>query len=1112
MHGLKMATAGTEVPSWQQNIPKATRRLTLRSRVSVSAREEAQLDDLPKVQQPQSDALHCNTVTRSMSKKVEQTPSRTNQRGDRTSVSEDISPRRSPRIMGTQKSPAALRLKEKALCGTPLSQEDDVNGNSTLTENDEVPKLQLTETPAAKSEKEVQKPILRKSLRIAKLQNPNLSVNIDSNCLGEEHMDESREPAVVKQNEVRSPKKKGKTKAIEVGQENLEMAKVSSRSLRVAVSSPMPERETLSVEPKCNNELHGESNSGDAAGTESKPSYSDKEMQTVIWKIIIGAEEELKAHDPETKDGLLLQDATPSNVGGVASSSPVKVRDVDSGSPRKSGNAVSASSSPRKARNTTPSSPRKAVEAAGSHRKSRESAVKETSPIKTWNLRSKRGHVLLNNEEKVETEPLTTSVESLGEKVTDEQEIEKAEVKEADKIIEEANDHVAEIPEELGHKTKAKPVGKHKKTTKSGHQLIVSNLDSSKTFGELQIAVIRFFMEKQLSVTSIGIRKSRKRGRVTFLTRKDLIQALQSNGEELLGRTLQLRRPERIEKPLTPHHGKKRKLMELDQDSTVPCLTKKKKIQKLSVSNKKSRKYSAFLIRKRKSRVVSPKKSRRNSLTPIKKEKMIQAEEEEEPAIPALHKKKKKKKTQEEGEKKEWEEPFAPPSPQKKRKLEETILDEREDKAAVLQKKNKKKLGKAVSNEEREEEKEGAAPPPKKKKKHQEKGSFPQAVLNEEKEGKEEAAPQPKKKKKKNQENVALNGKREEEKVHAEPLKMEKKKHQSKTSWCLYLQNIGFQEKKSKIKAAIGNFLNERSISYKEIVLHPSRFSACIELHCEEDLNEALKLNARKIFGQAVRLNKVAKLGALDVEGRRTLYIRSLPSEVSARNLKKLFKKVAGVWIQENQKSSKRFALIAFKTTEAADGALSKSEIECKGNLIQLQSVHQRNKERKKILMVRHLPCPLSKMYLKALFTDAKDVRVPEENDSQAQGIAYIEYKTAKQAKAALTQFREKGIQGQAVRIDSIAGKNEWPEKNLLQEEKKKRGEKKIAEAKKKGNPEKKLPGEKKKSKKCKTDLSPPSNSLFVRNLPSKATLDGLKSTFKASIGAEIHSSKKQYT
>ncbi|XP_051900434.1 uncharacterized protein LOC127586470 isoform X12 [Pristis pectinata] len=1005
MHGLKMATAGTEVPSWQQNIPKATRRLTLRSRVSVSAREEAQLDDLPKVQQPQSDALHCNTVTRSMSKKVEQfllwfqTPSRTNQRGDRTSVSEDISPRRSPRIMGTQKSPAALRLKEKALCGTPLSQEDDVNGNSTLTENDEVPKLQLTETPAAKSEKEVQKPILRKSLRIAKLQNPNLSVNIDSNCLGEEHMDESREPAVVKQNEVRSPKKKGKTKAIEVGQENLEMAKVSSRSLRVAVSSPMPERETLSVEPKCNNELHGESNSGDAAGTESKPSYSDKEMQTVIWKIIIGAEEELKAHDPETKDGLLLQDATPSNVGGVASSSPVKVRDVDSGSPRKSGNAVSASSSPRKARNTTPSSPRKAVEAAGSHRKSRESAVKETSPIKTWNLRSKRGHVLLNNEEKVETEPLTTSVESLGEKVTDEQEIEKAEVKEADKIIEEANDHVAEIPEELGHKTKAKPVGKHKKTTKSGHQLIVSNLDSSKTFGELQIAVIRFFMEKQLSVTSIGIRKSRKRGRVTFLTRKDLIQALQSNGEELLGRTLQLRRPERIEKPLTPHHGKKRKLMELDQDSTVPCLTKKKKIQKLS-----------------------------------------------------------------------------------------------------------------VSNEEREEEKEGAAPPPKKKKKHQEKGSFPQAVLNEEKEGKEEAAPQPKKKKKKNQENVALNGKREEEKVHAEPLKMEKKKHQSKTSWCLYLQNIGFQEKKSKIKAAIGNFLNERSISYKEIVLHPSRFSACIELHCEEDLNEALKLNARKIFGQAVRLNKVAKLGALDVEGRRTLYIRSLPSEVSARNLKKLFKKVAGVWIQENQKSSKRFALIAFKTTEAADGALSKSEIECKGNLIQLQSVHQRNKERKKILMVRHLPCPLSKMYLKALFTDAKDVRVPEENDSQAQGIAYIEYKTAKQAKAALTQFREKGIQGQAVRIDSIAGKNEWPEKNLLQEEKKKRGEKKIAEAKKKGNPEKKLPGEKKKSKKCKTDLSPPSNSLFVRNLPSKATLDGLKSTFKASIGAEIHSSKKQYT
>ncbi|XP_059831058.1 mucin-4-like isoform X3 [Hypanus sabinus] len=666
-----------------------------------------------------------------------------------------------------------------------------------------------------------------------------------------------------------------------------------------------------------------------------------------------------------------------------------------------------------------------------------------------------------NVEEKVNTEPPTTGVVSSKEEVADKEEREKVEVKEADKIIKKADDQVTEVPEDLGQETQEKPMEKRKKATKSGdkarHELIMSNLDSSKSFSELQIAVIRFFVEKQLSITSVGIRKSRKLGQVTFLTRKDLIQALQSNGEELLGRPLQLIRPEWIEKSLATDHGKKRKLTELDQDSAVPSLAKKKRIQKSSVLIK-SRKNSTFLIRKRKSSVVSTKKSRKNSLSPIEREKSITGVEKDGELNKPLQKKKKKKKMQEEGEKKQAEESCTLSSPQKKRKLEETILDDSEDKAAVLQKKKKKKLEKALVKEEREVEKEDACLPPKKKK-HQE-----MAVLNKEKDRKKEAAPQKKK---------------------------------NKASWCLYLQNIGFQQKHSKIKASIGNFLKEKSISYKEIVLHPSRCSACIELHCEEDVDKALKFDECTIIGEAVKLNKVVKLGALEAESRRTLYIRSLPREVSAKNLKKLFEKVAGVWIQENQKSTKRFALIAFKTTEAADGALSKSEIECKGNLIQLQSVHQRSKEKKKILMVNNLPRPLSKTYLKSLFTDAKDIRISDESDCPAHGVAYIEYKTAKQAKAALKRFKKKGVQGQVIQVDSLEAKKEKPEKSLIQGAKEKKQGKKITEAKKEGSLERRLPA--------------PCDSLFVQNLSSKAALDDLRSTFKGSIGAKIQSSKKQY-
>ncbi|XP_059831063.1 nucleolar protein dao-5-like isoform X8 [Hypanus sabinus] len=1377
-----------------------TRRRTLRSGGPVSAREEeAQEDDLPKMQQPQRGVLQSTPFTRSRYRKVEQ-------------VSEDISPRRSPCVTSAGKSPKALQLKEKAICGIPLPQEEDVNGNSTLTENNDLPKLWLTETPAAKLEKDVKKPVPRKSLRIAKMLNLSTSVNIDSSCMpgggtkSEEHVDASCEPAVMKQTEMQSPKKKEKTEAVKVDQESLDEGKVVRRSSRVTVTSPssVRERESSSAKSKCKKELHSESGSDGAMAADSKNSYSDKEVQTVIWKITLGAEEELTPHDPETKDGLLLQDTgdttstssalrnggdissprkargtssspSPRKAGISSSSSPSpsiskvvvtssspnkaidvflssthstrrtrvisssspslrnakdvssspslrkaedvssspslrkaedvssspslrkdedvsspslrkakdvssspslrkakdvssspslrKAKDVSSPSLRKakdtssspslrkakdispspslrSAKDISSSPSLRKAKDISPSpslrsakdvsspslrkakdvsstpSPRKTREAAScsprkagdtaspsfppkagktsfpspspmkagdtacplfpqkageppfsspsplmvgdtasspsplkagdtasspsplkagdatsspsplkamgttsdnsplkaggtvssllplkakgtastpsplktgltasspsplkardtasspsprktdSHRKSQESAAKEMPLIKTWNLRrqSLKLDVPSNVEEKVNTEPPTTGVVSSKEEVADKEEREKVEVKEADKIIKKADDQVTEVPEDLGQETQEKPMEKRKKATKSGdkarHELIMSNLDSSKSFSELQIAVIRFFVEKQLSITSVGIRKSRKLGQVTFLTRKDLIQALQSNGEELLGRPLQLIRPEWIEKSLATDHGKKRKLTELDQDSAVPSLAKKKRIQKSSVLIK-SRKNSTFLIRKRKSSVVSTKKSRKNSLSPIEREKSITGVEKDGELNKPLQKKKKKKKMQEEGEKKQAEESCTLSSPQKKRKLEETILDDSEDKAAVLQKKKKKKLEKALVKEEREVEKEDACLPPKKKK-HQE-----MAVLNKEKDRKKEAAPQKKK---------------------------------NKASWCLYLQNIGFQQKHSKIKASIGNFLKEKSISYKEIVLHPSRCSACIELHCEEDVDKALKFDECTIIGEAVKLNKVVKLGALEAESRRTLYIRSLPREVSAKNLKKLFEKVAGVWIQENQKSTKRFALIAFKTTEAADGALSKSEIECKGNLIQLQSVHQRSKEKKKILMVNNLPRPLSKTYLKSLFTDAKDIRISDESDCPAHGVAYIEYKTAKQAKAALKRFKKKGVQGQVIQVDSLEAKKEKPEKSLIQGAKEKKQGKKITEAKKEGSLERRLPA--------------PCDSLFVQNLSSKAALDDLRSTFKGSIGAKIQSSKKQY-
>ncbi|XP_067879870.1 nucleolin-like [Heterodontus francisci] len=557
-------------------------------------------------------------------------------------------------------------------------------------------------------------------------------------------------------------------------------------------------------------------------------------------------------------------------------------------------------------------------------------------------------------------------------------------------------------------------------------QLIVSNLDSSKDFGELQIAVISFFhAEKVIGSLPSVIKKSRKRGHVTFLSGKDLNRAMKYNGEQLLGRALRLRRPQQIWKPVAKVvQGKKRKLKEYDGESMTPSPAKKI-VQRASDSTKKDKKAPVSLLNKKKKKQEQTEKTEEEEANPVQKKK--------------------------------------------KRNREKVVLsgkskkDEWEDTAVVLQKKKKKSLEKPVLCEKREG---NAAPPPQmKKKKHQEKKV---SLSKERVEEGEKVASVLQKKKKKNKETLVLSEKRTGKEELTTCPKKKKKKMKKITSWCLYMQKVESQERMAELKIAIGNFLNERSVAYKEIVLYPDSCSVCVELYSEHDLNEALEFDACKIFGQAARLSKVEKLGAFsDGDDLKTLYVKSLPSEVCAKDLKSLFEKVTGVWIQDRQEINKRFAFVTFETTEAAANALSKGEIECKGKLLQLKHAGQRNKGKRKIVMVRNLPCPMSKKYLKSLFNDAVDIQLSKDN--QSQGIAYIEYRTAKQAKVALKEFRDKGVPGHAIRIASIESIEE-----------------------------------RKESPKSKSDDSVPISSLFIWGLSNKTTVKMLRSTFKGAVNARL--------
>ncbi|XP_043539479.1 uncharacterized protein LOC122544342 isoform X8 [Chiloscyllium plagiosum] len=633
----------------------------------------------------------------------------------------------------------------------------------------------------------------------------------------------------------------------------------------------------------------------------------------------------------------------------------------------------------------------------------------------------------------------------------------KVEIPEASEEVKGVIGQVEAATATLPQEAEAQQMEKWKETPKSALQLVVSNLNSSKNFAELQIAVITFFMERKLLITSIDMKKSRKRGIVTFLSGKDASQALKYNGEELLGRALRIRRPLQILRPVASAmfifkvvKGRKRKLKDADGESLIPA--KKKNVRKATTLTKKNKKESELLIKRRKK----------------KQEQKAEKIEEEEAS------------TRQKMKKRHWE--ITASTEQHGEDATETSLrqlkkrrrgksassegrkgDDLEDK--LFEKEKKQSTEKPAFSENADGN--AASLPQKKKKKKKRKKAEEKVFLSDKRaEEKEKVASVLQKKKKKRKKKLTLSKKTAVEE-HATSAKTKKrKKTQEKTSWCLYIEKLRSQNSPCELKAAIGDFLSERSVPYKEIQLDPDSCSACVELNHEGDLNEALQFGTCNILGQVARLSKVEKLGALN--GRidsRTLRVKTLPSDVCAKDLKRLFEKVAGVWICQDV--NKRFGLVMFETEEDTANALNNGEIECRGNLLRLDRAYPVKQEKRKILMIKNLPYPISKKNLKSILNDAEDIHLSKSN--QSQGVAYVEYKTTKQAKLALKDFQGRGIPGQAVRVASIEEEQESPE-----------------------------------SQSDWSDSTRSTRSLFVWRLSKRTTVKMLKSTFKEAVGARI--------
>ncbi|XP_048476086.1 uncharacterized protein LOC109910522 isoform X14 [Rhincodon typus] len=1028
-----------------------SRRPSLRSRVSLSSLErEAQLEKEPKTQskslQPRIDALQSFPLRRSMSKKVEeflqwlQTPGQPARHSNRVpmplsalkiqEVSSEKSPRGSP-VSVTQDLPV-IDWKDFT-CKRLFQGEGNDSGNSKPKELEQPSKVQPGETPITESEemKVAEKRTLRKSQPDRR--SPKTPQTRDrfgrwlpkvSSGKGSPRKDQrDRNPKGKQDSNVKckANKKSSSVKQTEEPDTELKRMKeqqncVQRRSLRLANLHSSKEKACLldHIEHRhleCNN-----INTEESMDTGCEPDVADSsEMQQVpdhrsSVEEGIETRKVIQAIVKEVNEESEILERPPCDTSSLSEPGCLSVKDTCGSSAQSNSDSVQKQDigiiTPKpglvdkEVQTVTPKPFVLAVEELKTEDLKMQAkmfveepspeelqcdVVKESPPFKQAhrNLGNGMEFGALKIEEDTSAEGQIMGERTRRKVTRRKPESDEAEIPEANEKVKGANGQAEAVAANLHQEAEAQYVEKNKETPKSALQLIVSNLNSSKNFAELQIAIITFFKERKLLVTSIGVKKSRKRGFVTFLSGKDTSRALKYNGEDLLGRALRIRRPLQIPKPVA-----------------------------VSSSEAASTEQGGEVVEG----------ATETSLRQLKKRKRRKS---------ALSEESKGDKLEDKVSTKE-----------KKKSTEKPAFSEgTEGNAASLPQKKKKK----------------------KKKKSQEKEVFLSDKRAEEEEEEEKVASVLQKKKKKSKEKPALSEKTMVEEHTACAKKTKRKKAQEKTSWCLYIQKLRSQNTPCELKTAIGDFLSERSVPFKEIQLDPDSCSARVELNREGDLNEAVQLDTCKILGQTAKLSKVEKLGALD--GRidsRTLHVKTLPSEVCAKDLKHLFERVAGVWICQNV--DKRFAFVVFETEEDAANALSNSEIECRGNLLRLQRACLTKQKKRKILMVKNLPYPISKKYLRSIFNDAEDVHVSK--GSQSQGTAYVEYKTVKRAKTALKDFRSRGVPGQAVRVSSIEEGQESPG--------------------------------------CQSEGSDSTRSLFIWGLSNQTTVETLKSTFKEAVDARI--------
>ncbi|XP_072264424.1 nucleolin isoform X2 [Pyxicephalus adspersus] len=300
----------------------------------------------------------------------------------------------------------------------------------------------------------------------------------------------------------------------------------------------------------------------------------------------------------------------------------------------------------------------------------------------------------------------------------------------------------------------------------------------------------------------------------------------------------------------------------------------------------------------------------------------------------------------------------------------------------------------------------------------------------------------------------------------------------------VFVANLNASKDYDELKDALREFFSKKNLPVQDVRIGASKRFGYVEFASAEEVEQALKLNGKKVLGFEMKVEKANSPAekSKNAENKkerdaRTLFIKNIPYSTTSEELQEIFENAKEIRLPTSKDgASKGIAYVEFNTEAEADKAIEEKQgTEVEGRSIFMDYTGEKSQNaggkrgpaqqggESKVLVVNNLSYNATEDSLQEVFEKATSIRVPQNNQGRPKGFAFIEFSSVEEAKEAMDSFNNTEIEGRTIRLEY--SQNAGP-----------RGEQGSAQSK----------------------------TLFVRGLSEDTTEETLKEAFDGSVNARI--------